>query len=60
VARTGRGIGHKERVEEGESDGGVFRCENRMMKPVEIVLRRGTRDKEKDGQGESKLLQALM
>jgi hypothetical protein len=28
-------------------------CENRMMKPAEIVLRRGWEIKEKDGGGES-------
>jgi hypothetical protein len=37
VGTSGRG-GHKERVKEGKN--GEFMCENRIMKPVEIVVRR--------------------
>jgi hypothetical protein len=39
------GIGHKERVNEGKY-GGCILYENRIMKPVQIVLRREKEDEE--------------
>jgi hypothetical protein len=47
VGTSGRG-GHKERVKEGKN--GEFMCENRIMKPVEIVLRKGMRENDEGGE----------
>jgi hypothetical protein len=46
------GGGHKERIGEGEYDTCILSSyENRRMKPVEIVLRRGREEEEKPWRG---------
>jgi hypothetical protein len=47
------GNGQKQRVQESERGRCILYYENRRMKPVEIVLRRGEGMREKDGGNES-------